>query len=115
MAFGSVAARMTWVDHPKRIYALATGLGYPFTKMSGWKRRVVHAYFKYFIGGGFGACHGIAFRSEEDRDFFRKFGVVPESAATTVIEEPLSGDGSAPDADALDAAAEALLSFMELR
>lgn len=114
MAFGSVAARMTWVDHPKRIYALVTGLGYPFTNISGWKRRVIHAYFKYFISGGFNACHGIVFRNEEDREFFRTFGVIPEDTPTAIIEEPLPENGASPDAEAMALSTEALLSFMEL-
>ena len=114
MTFGPMAARMTWVDHPKRIYALVTGLGYPFTEMSGWKRRVVHAYSKYFIGGGFGACHGIVFRSEEDRAFFRAFGVLPENAATAVIDEPLFREGGPADSEAMAVSTEALLSFMQL-
>ena len=114
MTFGSMAARMAWVDHPKRIYALVTGLGYPFTEMGGWKRRVLHAYSKYYIGGGFNACHGIVFRTEEDREFFRKFGVVPATVATTVIDEPLPEVGQAVAAEAMAASTEALLSFMEL-
>ncbi|MBG0791639.1 MAG: glycosyltransferase [Desulfovibrionaceae bacterium] len=101
--FGSLAARMTWVDDRKRIHALVTGLGYPFTKMSGWKRRVVHAYTKYFMGGGLGACHGIAFRTEEDREVFRAFGVLPDNVPVTVVGEPLPEEGVDP-----------LLSFMEL-
>jgi len=114
MTFGPMAARMTWVDHPKKIYALVTGLGYPFTGMSGWKRRVIHAYTKYFMGGGFGACHGIVFRSEEDRAFFRAFGVIPGNAATTVVDEPLSPEGGPAGDQAMAASTEALLSFMGL-
>lgn len=114
MTFGSMAARMAWVDHKKHIYALVTGLGYPFTNMSGWKRRVVHAYSKYFIGGGFGACHGIVFRNEEDRDFFKKFGVMPDSAATTIINEPLPDKRGEIDGEAMDEATEKLLTFMKL-
>ncbi|BDQ34324.1 glycosyltransferase [Pseudodesulfovibrio portus] len=114
VTFGPMAARMTWVDHPKKIYALVTGLGYPFTEMSGWKRRVVHAYAKYFMGGGFSACHGIVFRNPEDREFFRAFGVLPGNAATTVIDEPLPAADLSVDGEAMAASTEALLSFMEL-
>ena len=114
MAFGPMAARMAWVDHQKRIYALVTGLGYPFTLEAGWKRRVLYAYAKYFIHGGFTACHGLIFRTEEDRSFFKKFGVVPDQLATTVIDEPLPKQGKpVPSAKRIESN-EAVLSFMEL-
>jgi len=114
VTFGSMAAKMAWVSHRKRIYSLVTGLGYPFTLESGVKRRVIYAVTKYFMGGGLGACTGIIFRNDEDREFFRKFGVVPESAITTVIDEPLPENGQAVDPEAMHTSNEALLSFMEL-
>lgn len=114
VTFGSMAARMAWVDHPKKIYALVTGLGYPFTRMSGWKRRLVHAYTKYFMGGGFNACHGIVFRNEEDRNFFKKFGVVSEKPRVTAIDEPLPEEGRPVPAEDMVEPTEKLLSFMEM-
>lgn len=98
MAFGPMAARMTWVDHPKRIYALADDLGYPFTGLTGLRRRVVHAYTRYFLGGGLGACRAVALRSEADRRTLESFGVLPENVPATVLDEP---------------GPEALLAFME--
>lgn len=112
--FGSMAAKMAWVSHKKRIYSLVTGLGYPFTLESGLKRRIIYAVTKYFLGGGLGACTGIIFRNDEDRRFFRNFGVVPDDVATTVIDEPLSENGQVVDPETMAESNEALLSFMEL-
>ncbi|WP_229591088.1 glycosyltransferase [Pseudodesulfovibrio sediminis] len=113
MTFGSMAARMAWVDHQKRIYSLVTGLGFPFTEKAGWKRRIIYAYTKYMMGGGLGACTGIIFRNSEDEAFFRAFGVIRDTARTTIIEN-LIPEKDTPADQSRDASINDLLSYMEL-
>lgn len=85
VAYGSMAARMAWVGHKKRVYAMITGLGYAFTENKGIKRRVIFNIAKSMYRSGLKSCDGVIFQNPDDRAFFEKLGVLPQGGRTTVV------------------------------
>ncbi|QGY39435.1 glycosyltransferase [Pseudodesulfovibrio cashew] len=85
VVYGSMAARMAWVGHKKRIYALITGLGYAFTEDKGLRRRILFNVAKGLYRAGLRSCDGVIFQNPDDEAFFRRLGVIPEHARTTVV------------------------------
>ncbi|MGL1863265.1 MAG: glycosyltransferase family 4 protein [Pseudodesulfovibrio sp.] len=85
VVYGSLAARMAWVGHPKRVYSMITGLGYAFTEDKGIKRRILFNIAKGMYRAGLRSCNGIIFQNPDDEAFFRKLDVVPDHAKTTVV------------------------------
>lgn len=83
--YGSMAARMAWVDHKKRVYALITGLGYAFTENKGLKRRIMFNIAKGMYKAGLQYCNGVIFQNPDDEAFFRQLGVIPDHKATLVV------------------------------
>lgn len=83
--YGSMAARMAWVGHQKRVYALITGLGYAFTEDKGLKRRILFNVAKGMYRSGLRSCDGVIFQNPDDEAFFQKLGVIPDHAETTVV------------------------------
>ena len=93
VVYGSMAARMVWVDQPKRVYGMITGLGYAFTEDTGLKRRVLFNIAKGMYRGSLKSCDGVIFQNPDDLDFFKKLDVIPARAKTTVV------NGSGVDLD----------------
>lgn len=87
IVYGSMAARMAWVGHKKRVLALVTSLGYAFTRDSGLLRRIYFNIAKGMYRSGFRACDTIMFLSEDDKDFFQKLDVLPDHATLQVLPE----------------------------
>lgn len=85
VVYGSLAARMAWVGHPKRVYSMITGLGYAFTEDAGLRRRILFNVAKGMYRSGINACDGVIFQNPDDEAFFRRLGVIPERVATTVV------------------------------
>lgn len=85
VVYGSMAARMAWVGHKKRVFGMITGLGYAFTEDKGLKRRILFNIAKGMYRSGLRSCDGIIFQNPDDESFFRQLGVVPDHAATTVV------------------------------
>jgi len=85
IVYGSLAARMAWVGHPKKVFAMVTGLGYAFTEDSGLKRRVLFNIAKGMYRSGLRSCDGVIFQNPDDETFFHKLKVLPSHAATTVV------------------------------
>jgi glycosyltransferase involved in cell wall biosynthesis len=85
VVYGSLAARMAWVGHKKRVYAMITGLGYAFTEDAGLRRRILFNVAKGMYRSGINACDGVIFQNPDDEAFFRRLGVIPERVATTVV------------------------------
>ena len=85
VVYGSLAARMAWVGHPKRVYALVTGLGYAFTEAAGLKRRILFNIAKGMYRAGLRSCDGVLFQNPDDKAFFEQLGVLPPAARTTVV------------------------------
>lgn len=85
IVYGSMAARMAWVGHKKKVFALVNGLGYAFTKDSGLKRRVYFNIAKGMYRSGFRSCDGVMFLNDEDKRFFKQLDVLPNHATTRVL------------------------------
>lgn len=85
VVYGSLAARMAWVGHKKHVYAMITGLGYAFTEEAGLRRRILFNVAKGMYRSGLNACDGVIFQNPDDETFFRRLGVIPERARTTVV------------------------------
>jgi len=85
VVYGSMAARMAWVDHKKKVYAMITGLGYAFTEDKGLKRRILFNIAKGMYSSGLDNCDGVIFQNPDDEAFFRKLGVIPEYKETLVV------------------------------
>lgn len=85
VVYGSLAARMAWVGHPKRVYGMITGLGYAFTEDAGLKRRILFNVAKGMYRAGLKSCDGVIFQNPDDEAFFRRLEVVPDHAKTTVV------------------------------
>lgn len=83
--YGSMAARMAWVDHKKKVYALITGLGYAFTEDKGLKRRILFNIAKGMYKSGLENCDGVIFQNPDDEAFFKKLGVIPDYKNTLVV------------------------------
>lgn len=85
VVFGSLSARMAWVAHKKRVYAMITGLGYDFIRDSGVLRSLRFAVTKSMYRSGLRACDGVIFQKDEDESLFRTMNLLPDHAETTVI------------------------------
>jgi len=85
VVYGSMAARMAWVGHKKRVYSMITGLGYAFTEDKGFKRRMLFNIAKGMYRSGLKSCDGIIFQNPDDQAFFQKLDVIPDHAQTTVV------------------------------
>ncbi|MEF2229380.1 MAG: glycosyltransferase family 4 protein [Pseudodesulfovibrio sp.] len=85
VVYGSLAARMAWVGHPKRVYALITGLGYAFTEAQGLRRRILFNVARGMYRAGLKSCDGVLFQNPDDQAFFERLGVIPAHARTTVV------------------------------
>ncbi len=85
VVYGSLAARMAWVGHKKRVYSIITGLGYAFTEDKGLKRRILFNVAKGMYRSGLRSCDGVIFQNPDDEAFFQKLEVIPSHATTTVV------------------------------
>ncbi len=85
VVYGSLAARMAWVGHKKRVYSMVTGLGYAFTEDKGLKRRILFNVAKGMYKSGLRSCDGVIFQNPDDEAFFQKLDVIPSHAKTTVV------------------------------
>ena len=85
VVYGSLAARMAWVGHKKRVYAMVTGLGYAFTEDEGLRRRVLFNIAKGMYRSGLRSCNGVIFQNPDDEAFFRKLDVLQPDIKTTVV------------------------------
>jgi glycosyltransferase involved in cell wall biosynthesis len=85
VVYGSMGARMSWVDHRKSVYGMITGLGYAFTEDKGLKRRVLFNIAKGMYKSGLGHCDGVIFQNPEDEAFFKKLEVIPDYKRTLVV------------------------------
>ncbi|HEX2762678.1 MAG TPA: glycosyltransferase family 4 protein [Allosphingosinicella sp.] len=83
VTLGSIAARRAGVG---RIVALITGLGYAFTEGGGSKRRVSRAAATLLYRLALRCCGRIIFQNPDDRDFFRKLGLLPRGAEVALVK-----------------------------
>lgn len=89
VVYGSLAARMAWVAHKKRVYSMITGLGYAFTEEKGLKRRILFNIAKGMYKSGLRSCDGVIFQNPDDEAFFQELDVIPSHARTKIV----SGSG----------------------
>ncbi len=81
VVYGAVAARLAGVP---RFFSLITGLGYAFTEVSGFRRRVLFNLARGLYAAGLRFSHGALFQNPDDPRFFRKVGVLPGSLPVAV-------------------------------
>jgi glycosyltransferase involved in cell wall biosynthesis len=82
VTLGSIAAARAGVP---RIAALVTGLGFAFTEGGGAKRRLSRAVASTLYRSAFRRCTAIIFQNRDDRDDFRRLGLLPDNAPITVV------------------------------
>jgi len=85
VVYGSMAARMAWVGDKKKVFGMITGLGYAFTEQKGLKRRILFNIAKGMYRSGLRSCDGVLFQNPDDEAFFKKLGVIPSHATTSVV------------------------------
>lgn len=84
--YGSLAAAMAGV--PRR-FALVTGLGYAFTGKASGLRASIRSVLMGLYRLALGRCSRVFFQNPDDRDLFRKLGLLPAQVPDTVV----SGSG----------------------
>ena len=82
VVYGSLAAHLAGTP---AVYSLITGLGYAFTEASGLKRRVLFNLAKGMYRAGLRHTRGVIFQNPDDRSWFHRLGVVPDTARTIVV------------------------------
>ncbi len=84
--YGSLAAAMAGV--PRR-FALVTGLGYAFTGKARGLRALIKSVLMGLYRLALARCSRVFFQNPDDRDLFRKLGLLPAQVPDTVV----SGSG----------------------
>jgi glycosyltransferase involved in cell wall biosynthesis len=82
VTLGSIAAARAGVG---QIVALVTGLGYAFTGGRDARRRLSRVAAGLLYRLAFRRCDRIIFQNPDDRDFFRKLGLLPKQANLSLV------------------------------
>jgi glycosyltransferase involved in cell wall biosynthesis len=82
VTLGAIAAARVGVP---AFVPLVTGLGFAFTEGGGLKRRLSRLVASQLYRRAFRLSRSIVFQNPDDRDEFRRLGLVPEGAKVTVV------------------------------